>query len=71
MKDICIKCNNKKYGIDTLNEKCSSCRHKEDMRYLAVLFVIGFIIIVGVRVIWAKFVYNDIRCVLAECRINK
>lgn len=34
-----------------------------------VLLVIGAII--GIRYVWAKFVYNDVRCMWAECRILK
>lgn len=35
---------------------------------LAVLILLS--ITLGIRLIWAKFVYHDLRCAFAECRIE-
>lgn len=46
---------------------------KTDWGY--ILFCIGFSIlfigvVLGFRILWAKFVYHDMRCAFAECRIQ-
>lgn len=33
--------------------------------------VIAIIVVLGLRLLWAKFIYNDMRCIFAECRIIK
>jgi hypothetical protein len=40
------------------------------LKEYVIAFAIPFGIVLGVRFIWAKFVYNDMRCAFAECRIQ-
>lgn len=38
---------------------------------VVILLAVSFGIVLGVRLLWAKLVYNDLKCVVAECRIIK
>ena len=53
---------------------CRKCREKKLRREnftLMWIVIIGFIVIFGLRFIYAKVVYKDTRCIWAECRILK
>lgn len=68
---IC-KCGNVLADWEIFN--CSDCKIKEERD--AILFAIGMIIIVFLfilssRVLWAKWIYGDLRCAIVECRIMK
>lgn len=69
----CTKCEEEipDFGFDSLYDKCYKCRSKEERNKLIVMAIVGILITIIVRTIWAEFVYHDIRCVLAECRILK
>lgn len=69
MKFTCIKCKKEIYTAYDWG-KCQDCKKKENR--MNILFFVGvLVLILGLRVAWAKLVYHDIRCVMAECRISK
>lgn len=65
MENKCSKCKDKlnmfEYG------KCDSCSAKDTIK----IWIAIILLIIGVRLAWAKLVYHDFRCFLAECRILK
>lgn len=42
----------------------------DDLAASIISLVLIFGVVIGIRLIYAKFIYNDMRCVFAECRIN-
>ena len=71
MKNKCIKCS-KELGVYDWG-LCYDCNHKQEMFFFKV--VAGLIIIIlgvfGFKLFWAKYAYNDYRCVFSECRLLK
>jgi len=70
MKNTCHICGKEiSFGF-----QCYKCKEKEDRGVM--YFVIGTVLIFsllifGIRVMWAKYVFHDWRCALSECRIIK
>lgn len=48
----------------------SNNKHMKEAKPYIIIAVIGILITFGLKFVWAKFVYHDIRCVWAECRIQ-
>lgn len=53
---------------------CFVCKEKEDK--WAVVITLSFLglivaVVLGVRIMWAKYVFDDYRCAFGECRIIK
>lgn len=69
----CTKCEEEipDFGFDSLYDKCYKCRSKEQRNAYIIMIVSALLVTLGVRMMWAKFIYHDMRCVLAECRIIK
>ncbi len=42
----------------------------EEYGGLVIVGVIALLILAGMRVLWAEFIYHDWRCFAAECRIQ-
>jgi len=52
---------------------CYDCSDKADNKLFwkqVAICVMGVVLIIGFRVLWAKVVYKDSRCAWAECRIQ-
>lgn len=45
--------------------------NEHEVRDTIIALVVLFVIILGVRLLWAKIVYKDFRCAFADCRIIK
>lgn len=76
MREKCIKCG---AGFSPVGsyirnfEQCYSCKQKEydrNMRFIVTTIMLAIIVVFGVRMFWAKFIYQDARCAFAECRIQ-
>lgn len=70
----CTNCPNEISSLYSFRRLCNSCdekRRRKEMIGSIIAVVIALSLIAGVRLVWAKLVYDDMRCFLAECRINK
>lgn len=65
MEQKCKKCGKELNQFELF--ECESCINKDYIK-MAIIVVL---LVIGIRFAWAKFVYNDFRCFLAECRIAK
>lgn len=45
-------------------------KETNEVRDMIVTILVIFLIVGGLRYVWAKAVYHDARCMWAECRIN-
>lgn len=66
------KCGNELEGYEFY--KCFKCRDKEDKQF--VWFCVGLVVVIGLiifagKLVWAKYAYDDYRCVFSECRLLK
>lgn len=71
MKNKCVRCGGEASHWDIV---CYDCKRKEERNgFIFAIVVIGllFALIVGVRVAWAMYAFDDWRCALSECRIIK
>lgn len=71
---ICPKCKKEftPFGFFVVDKTfCYDCKWKEEFWTGFVVIVVVLVIILGLRLTWAKLVYNDMRCFWAECRIIK
>lgn len=78
MNDICKKCGKEYTQWRSFFIKgqslCFKCEEKEDRKTMWLyvgLTAFVFLSVFGLRILWAKYVYNDYRCALSECRILK
>lgn len=72
MKTKCTTCG-KELMMYSYGE-CYDCKTKSDIQVflgIIALCAIVFLLILGGRFLWAKYVFNDYRCALSECRIIK
>lgn len=73
MKNTCNRCGTEILSFNT-NFLCYDCQKREE-KHIAIFFVsvilLVFALIIGVKLWWAKYAYNDFRCALSECRILK
>lgn len=70
----CIKCKKEAdnlYRFGTLCLECDNKRERGEFWTMVAFITVTLLIIVGIRLTWAKLVYGDMRCFLAECRIIK
>ena len=72
-KSKCPKCGDEftPFGFFVKDKTyCYSCKSKSEFRAMMITIGILFVLIVGIRVAWAKLVYDDLRCAFGECRIQ-
>lgn len=71
MNDKCIKHGEyPSFG----NFQCPMCKESEERGFIwfsLVAIALLLLLIGGVKLVWAKVVYDDYRCVFSECRIIK
>jgi hypothetical protein len=70
-RNKCVRC-----GEDAgpYSVVCYNCEKKEERRDLMVIYgavLAIFLVILGIRAAWAKYAYDDYRCIFGECRIIK
>lgn len=56
------------------NFRCPKCKEESDKwenYILAGIIVLIFAAVIGLRLLYAKLVFHDMRCAWAECRILK
>lgn len=73
MKNKCTKCGKELYTVYDFG-LCYECSEKQDKFMTLLTFggiILFFVILGGIRLLWAKFVYHDYRCAFGECRIIK
>ncbi len=76
MKKDCERCG-KKESVSTnfgYRFMCDECDEKAKRRETIILVGIGvsiLLVFLGIRLLWAKVFYKDMRCALVECRIMK
>lgn len=78
MKTRCPKCKVEfdrgyRFSYSSL-DLCGDCNDKKVRKegILGIMaIIVGVTLIVGIRYFYAKVVYNDTRCIFAECRIMK
>lgn len=71
MEQKCKKCGREYSKYSPWNVKCYYCTKKEERNAMIIVGVVALAVVLGARLLWAKFVYHDFRCALAECRIMK
>lgn len=66
-----------KHAPNVFANLCFECRdlnetwaEKHPTLLTTIIFFGGLALIIGARLVWAKFVYHDYRCFAAECRIQ-
>lgn len=73
MKNKCTKCDKELASIYDWGY-CYDCKKKKNRKeaWICVGIVILVLsVIFGIRYAYAKIIYNDARCIFAECRIMK
>lgn len=71
MRNKCVRCGNDASQWEVV---CYDCREKEsrlEFMVVCAIILLFFAVVVGVRIGWAVYAFDDWRCALSECRIIK
>lgn len=72
MKNNCMKCG-EELGMYSVG-LCYGCQKKADkfeIKVMVGITIVFLVVVIGIRLLWAKIAYNDLRCAVGECRIIK
>lgn len=72
MRNKCTECNKELGAYDW--GVCYDCKTKGEVfmfKVVAGIIVLIILAVFGVKLMWAKYAYDDFRCVFSECRLLK
>ena len=69
MDNKCYRCGGNAGKYDVICYECEKKKKRKEAVVITIVAVLSIGFLVGVRLLWAKVVYKDMRCAWAECRI--
>ena len=71
MKNKCVRCGGEASEYSVVCYDCKTRSERLEMILVYSVVVEIFAVIVGIRIAWAVYVFDDWRCAASECRIIK